>query len=84
MRKHEINYHEKTNIIEFISDFCTHSRKIKTKTTKTKTLNKKKIFSFEKKSFLNQSNHVKFDSLNKNSKSMIVIKVLFRKKAKFD
>jgi hypothetical protein len=82
MRKHEINYHEKTNIIEFISDFCTHSKKIKTK-TKTKTSNKEKIFSFEKKSFLNQSNYVKSDLFNKNSKSMIVIKVLFRKKIKF-
>jgi Lhr-like helicase len=29
MRKHEINYHEKTNIIEFFSEFCTHSRRIK-------------------------------------------------------
>ncbi len=83
MRKHEINYHERTNIIEFISDFCTHSREIKTKTT-TKTSNKEKIFFFEKKSFLSQSDHVKSDSLNKNSKSMIVIKVLFRKKVKSD
>jgi hypothetical protein len=53
MRKHEVNYHEKTNIIKFISEFCTHSREIKTKTTKTKTSNKEKNFSFEKKSFLN-------------------------------
>jgi hypothetical protein len=84
MRKHEISYHEKTNIIEFTSDFCIHSREIKTKTTKTKTSNKKKIFSFEKKSFLNQSDHVKSDLLNKNSKSMIVIKVLSRKEIKSD
>ncbi len=79
MRKHEISYHEKTNIIKFISDFCIHSKRIKMKTTKTKTSNKKKIFSFEKKSFLSQSNHVKSDSLYKSSKSMIVIKILFRK-----
>ncbi len=84
MRKHEISYHEKTNIIEFISDFCTHSRKIKTKTTKTKTSNKKKIFLFEKKSFLSQSDHVKSDFLNKDSKSMIVIKILSRKEVKSD
>jgi hypothetical protein len=87
MRKHEVNYHERTNIIEFISDFCIHSREIETKTTTkmtTKTSNKKKIFSFEKKSFLSQSDHVKSDSLSKNSKSMIVIKVLSRKKVKSD
>jgi hypothetical protein len=84
MRKHEISYHEKTNIIEFTSDFCTHSREIRTKTTKTKTSNKEKIFSFEKKSFLSQSDHVKSDSLSKDSKSMIVIKVLSRKKVKSD
>ncbi len=84
MRKHEISYHEKTNIIEFISDFCTHSKKIETKTTKTKTSNKEKIFSFEKKSFLSQSDHVKSDLINKDSKSMIVIKVLFRKEVKSD
>jgi hypothetical protein len=83
MRKHEISYHEKTNIIKFTSDFCTHSKEIKTK-TKMKTSNKKKIFSFEKKSFLSQSDHVKSDFFNKNSKSMIVIKVLFRKEVKFD
>ncbi len=41
MRKHEINYHEKTNIIEFFSKFCTHSKKIETKTTSSS--NKKKI-----------------------------------------
>ncbi len=82
MRKHEISYHEKTNIIEFISEFCTHSKKIKTKTTKTS--NKEKKISFEKKSFLSQSDHVKSDFFNKNSRSMIVIKVLFRKAIKFD
>jgi hypothetical protein len=30
MRKHEVSYHEKTNNIEFSSEFCTHSKKIKT------------------------------------------------------
>jgi hypothetical protein len=84
MRKHEMSYHEKTNIIEFISRFCTHSKKIETKTTKTKTSNKEKNFSFEKKSFLSQSDHVKSDSFNKKSKSMIIIKVLSRKEVRSD
>jgi hypothetical protein len=48
MRKHEINYHEKTNIIEFFSEFCTHSKEIKTKTTSSS--NKKKYF-FRKEIF---------------------------------
>jgi hypothetical protein len=81
MRKHEINYYEKTNIIEFISDFYTHSRRIRTKTTKTKTLNKEKNISFEKKSSSNQSDHFKFDDSIKNSTNLIkiVTKVLSRK-----
>jgi hypothetical protein len=84
MRKHEINYHEKMNIIEFFFEFCTHSKKIKTKTTSSS--NKKKNFSFEKKSFLNQSDHSKFDDSIKNSRKFftIVIKVLSRKKFNFD
>ncbi len=82
MRKHEINYHEMTNIIEFISKFCTHSKKIKTKTTKTS--NKEKKIFFEKKSFLSQSDHVKFNFLNKNSRSTIVTKVLSRKEFNSD
>jgi hypothetical protein len=60
MRKHEVNYHEKTNIIEFSSKFYTHSRRIK-------TTDKEKNIHFEKKSFLNQSDHVKFDIFSKNS-----------------
>ncbi len=56
MRKHEVSYHEKTNIIEYVSKFCTYSKEIKTKTT-----NKENIF-FEKKFFLHQSNHSKFNS----------------------
>ncbi len=81
MRKHEVNYHEKTNIIEFFSEFCTHSKRIEMTTT-----NKEKNISFEKKSFLNQSDHFKFDDSIKNSRkfSMIVIKVLFRKEVNFD
>jgi hypothetical protein len=81
MRKHDVNYHEKTNIIEFYSEFCTHSREIKTMTT-----NKEKNIHFEKKSFLNQSNYFKFDDSTKNSRkfSMIVIKVLSRKKINSD
>jgi hypothetical protein len=84
MRKHEISYHEKTNIIEFFFEFCTHSKKIKTKTTSSS--NKKKNFSFEKKSFLNQSDHSKFDDSIKNSRNFftIVIKILSRKKFNFD
>jgi hypothetical protein len=84
MRKHEVNYHEKTNIIEFTSKFCTHSRKIETKTTKTS--NKEKNISFEKKSFLNQSDHSKFDDsiMNSRNSKKIVIKILFRKKVSFD
>jgi hypothetical protein len=81
MRKHDVSYHEKTNIIEFYSEFCTHSRRIKTVTT-----NRKKNIHFEKKSFLNQSNYFKFDDSTKNSRtfSMIVIKILFRKEVNFD
>jgi hypothetical protein len=44
MRKHEIRYHEKTNIIEFFSEFCTHSKKIKTKTTSSSNKEKKYFF----------------------------------------
>ncbi len=79
MHKHEVNYHEKTNIIEFFSEFCTHSKEIETKTTSS--LNKEKNISFEKKSFLNQSNHSKFDHSIKNSRESkkIVTKILSRK-----
>ncbi len=79
MRKHEISYHDKTNIIEFFSEFCTHSKKIE-------TTNKEKNIHFEKKSFLNQSNYFKFDDSIKNSKKffMIIIKILSRKEVNFD
>jgi hypothetical protein len=79
MRKHDVSYHEKTNIIEFYSQFCTHSKEIE-------TTNKEKNIHFEKKSFLNKSDHFKFDDSTKNSKksSMIVIKILFRKVIKSD
>jgi hypothetical protein len=81
MRKHDVSYHEKTNIIEFYFKFCTHSKKIKTKTTSSS--NKEKNISFEKKFFLNQSNHSKFDDSIKDSKESkkIVTKILFRKEA---
>ncbi len=46
MRKHDVNYHEKTNIIEFYSEFCTHSKKIETVTT-----DKEKNIHFEKNLF---------------------------------
>jgi hypothetical protein len=89
MRKHEVSYHEKTNNIEFSFEFCTHSRKIKTKTTSSKTTsswNTKENISFVKKSFLNQSNHSKFDDSIKNSRKSltIVIKVLSRKELNSD
>ncbi len=74
-----VSYHEKTNIIEFYSEFCTHSKEIE-------TINKEKNIHFEKKSFLNQSDHFKFDDSIKSSRkfSMIVIKVLFRKEVNSD
>jgi hypothetical protein len=43
MRKHDVNYHEKTNIIEFYSEFCTHAKRIKT-TDKKKHSFRKEIF----------------------------------------
>ncbi len=85
MRKHEVSYHEKTNIIKFTSEFCTYSKRIETKTTKTKTSNKEKNISFEKKFFLNQLNRFKFDESIKNSRKFIkIIKILSRKKVCFD
>ncbi len=79
MRKHDVSYHEKTNIIEFYLKFCTHSKRIE-------TTNKEKNIHFEKKSFLNQSDYFKFDNSTKNSRksSTIVIKVLSRKEVKSD
>ncbi len=79
MRKHDVNYHKKTNIIEFYFEFCTHSKKIE-------TINKEKNIHFEKKSFLNQSDYFKFnDSIKSSTKlSMIVIKILSRKKVNFN
>ena len=84
MRKHEVSYHEKTNIIEFSSRFCTHSKEIE-------TTDKEKNIHFEKKSFLNQSDHVKFDIFTKNSTkqdskkfSTIITKVLSRKEVHID
>jgi hypothetical protein len=81
MRKHEISYHEKTNIIEFFSEFCTHSKRIKTKTTSSS--NKEKNIPFEKKSFLNQSDHSKFDDSIKNSReSKKIVTKTFNSKEK--
>jgi hypothetical protein len=90
MRKHDVSYHEKTNIIEFYLEFCTHSKEIE-------TTNKEKNIHFEKKSFLNQSDYFKFDNSIKNSNKLldnsiknsrksftIVIKVLFRKEVNSD
>jgi hypothetical protein len=90
MRKHDVSYHEKTNIIEFYFEFCTHSKRIK-------TTNKERNIHFEKESFLNQSDYFKFDNSIKNSNkffdnwtknsrksSTIVIKVLFRKEHNSD
>jgi hypothetical protein len=75
MRKHEVSYHEKTNIIKFFSEFCTHSKKIETKTTSSS--NKEKNISFEKKFFLNQSDHSKFDDSIKNSKKSLTMSSKF-------
>jgi hypothetical protein len=79
MRKHDVSYHEKTNIIEFCSEFCTHSKRIE-------TTNKEKNIHFEKKFFLNQSDYFKFDNSTKNTRKSftIVIKVLSRKEHNFD
>ncbi len=84
MRKHEISYHEKTNIIEFFSRFCTHPKKIE-------TTDKEKNIHFEKEFFLNQSDHVKFDIFIKNSTKQdskkfftIITKVLSRKEVHID
>jgi hypothetical protein len=79
MRKHDVSYHEKTDIIEFYSEFCTHSKRIE-------TTDKEKNIHFRKESFLNQSDYFKFDDSIKNSRksSMIVIKILFRKKVNSD
>jgi hypothetical protein len=44
MRKHEVSYHEKTNIIEFSSRFCTHSREIKTTNKKKTFISKRNLF----------------------------------------
>ncbi len=46
MRKHDVSYHEKTNIIEFYSEFCTHAKEIE-------TTDKEKNIHFENESFLN-------------------------------
>jgi hypothetical protein len=79
MRKHDVSYYEKTNIIEFYFEFCTHSKEIE-------TANKDKNIHFEKKSFLNQLDCFKFNNLIKNSRksSTIVTKVLSRKELNSD
>jgi hypothetical protein len=84
MRKHDVNCHKKTNIIEFYFEFCTYAKRIK-------TIHKEKNIHFEIKSFLNQSNHVKFDIFIKNSTKQdskrlftIIIKVLPRKEVYID
>jgi hypothetical protein len=51
MHKYEINYYETTNIIKFVSKFCTHSKRIETKTTRTKTSNKEKKHFFPEEIF---------------------------------
>jgi hypothetical protein len=44
MRKHDVNYHEKTNIIEFYFEFCTHSKEIKTTNTEKTFISKRNLF----------------------------------------
>ncbi len=51
MRKHEVSYHEKIDIIEFILEFCTHSKEIETNLTRIDLMNKKKRFLSKKKVF---------------------------------
>ncbi len=84
MRKHDVNCHKKTNIIEFYFEFCTYAKRIK-------TIHKEKNIHFGNESFLNQSDHVKFDICTKDSTKQdskksftIVIKVLFRKEVHTD
>ncbi len=81
MRKHEISYYEKTNIMKFFSEFCIYSKRIKTSSS-----NKEKNISFEKKFFLNQLNHSKFDDSIRDSRKSkkIVIKIFSRKEVCFD
>jgi hypothetical protein len=58
MRKHKISYHEKTNIIEFFTEFCTHSKEIKTKMT---------FSSNKKKTFLSKRNLFQVNWITRNS-----------------
>jgi hypothetical protein len=44
MRKHDVNYHEKTNLIEFYFEFCTHSKRIKTTKQRKKHSFREEIF----------------------------------------
>ncbi len=70
MTKHEISYHNKTNISKLTFDFCTHFE-----------TNKEKNILFRKKSFFDQSKHkiLENSTIKKNTK--IVIKILSRKKS---
>jgi hypothetical protein len=84
MRKHDVSYYEKTNTIEFYFEFCTHAKGIE-------ITDKEKNIHFGNESFLNQSDHVKFDICIKDStkqdskkSSTINIKVLSRKEVNSD
>jgi hypothetical protein len=81
MRKHEVSYHEKTNIIEFISEFCTHSKRIKTKTTKMKTSNKEKNIFLKRNSFwINQITSNSMNQLKTRENSLKSSKIFLKKK----
>ncbi len=66
MRKHEMSYYNKTNIIKLIFDFCTHTE-----------TNKEKNILFRKKSFSDQPKRKILENSKKNIE--IVIKILSRK-----
>ncbi len=68
MRKHEISYYNKTNIIKFTFDFCTHFE----------TNKEKNIFS-RKKSFFDQSKLKTLENSTIKKNIKILIKILFRK-----
>ncbi len=78
MKKHEMIYHERTNTIEFISQFCTHSREI-SKSNKKKHFFREEIF-FESINFFEiqklekelDENHLHQDSVSKKLASEII------------
>ncbi len=76
MRKHEVSYHEKNDFIEFISDFCNHSKEMMNNDTEK---NKEKNISSRKKSSSDQSEQKTSENSTIKKKTRIVIKILSRK-----